>query len=205
MSDTTSPLDPRIKRTLHVIRDAFLALVDEKGFDQMTIRDITERAEINRATFYLHYRDKYDLQGRLVDSMLREFAAAFELPPAFGADDFIKDTDTPPASFIRQFEHIAAHAHFYKVMLGPRGVPGFSGRMERIIRDSLARRSRIAQPHEDQAVMPRELVVRYVTSAHLGVVTHWLEEDMPYTAVYMATQLIRLHALGATRILKGGT
>ncbi|AWB46523.1 TetR/AcrR family transcriptional regulator [Paenibacillus sp. CAA11] len=200
MSNKNEQVDPRIKRTLLLIRDAWIGLMEEKGFEHVTVRDITERAGINRATFYLHYKDKYDLLDKVVDDMMDEFSAAFRLPSGFEASDFIKDTDTPPDSFIRQFEHIAEHVYFYKVMLGPRGLPGFLKRMESIIQDSLTHRSIIAQPNDREVMMPRDLIVRYSTSAHLGIIMYWLENDMPYTPKYMATQLVRLHGLGSTRL-----
>lgn len=200
MSNKNTSSDPRIKRTLQAISQAIISLMDEKGFDQTTVRDITIRADINRATFYLHYKDKYDLLEKVVDERIEEFSTSFQLPEGFEVDDFIKNADTPPHSFIRQFEHIASHSHFYKVMLGINGLPSLSKRMETIIRDSLYHRSIIAQPHDNQVMVPRDIVVRYVTSAHLGVIMHWLEHDMPYTPKYMATQLIRLHMIGATNL-----
>lgn len=201
----SNKLDPRIKRTLHLISDALISLMEENGFDHITVRDITSRAEINRATFYLHYQDKYDLLDKIVDEMIHEFTASFQLPPGFEINDFIKDVDTPPDSFIRQFEHVANHAKFYKVMLGANGLPGFAMRLEHVIRESLYHRSLIAQPHDNQVMMPRELVVRYVTSAHLGLIMYWLENNMPYTPTYMAIQLIRLHVLGPTQLMKSNT
>jgi len=202
MSNNSIPNDPRIKRTLNLIREAFVSLMDEKGFDQITVQDITKHAEINRATFYRHYLDKYDLLEKTVDEMLDRLRIAFQLPADFEAHHFVQDYDTPPDSFIRQFEHLAGHFRFYKVMLGPNGLPGFSAQLETIIRDSLYRRSMIAQPVDNQVVIPREIIVRYVTSAHLGIILFWLENDMPYTPKYMATQLIRLHGFGSTYFFK---
>jgi len=54
-------LDPRQKRTRRLIFDSFLELMKEKQFDAITVQDITERATINRATFYDHFNDKYAL------------------------------------------------------------------------------------------------------------------------------------------------
>ncbi|WMT38879.1 helix-turn-helix domain-containing protein [Paenibacillus sp. D2_2] len=56
-----SSRDKRVMRTKAVIREALTQLIEEKGFEALTVKDITTRAEINRGTFYLHYRDKYDL------------------------------------------------------------------------------------------------------------------------------------------------
>ena len=57
--------DLRIKRTQRAIKDAFYSLVEEKGFEHITVKDITERAMISRNTFYLHYEDKYDLLNKI--------------------------------------------------------------------------------------------------------------------------------------------
>lgn len=53
--------DPRVLRTRKLIKEAFSALLQKKGFDSITIKDIAEKASINRATFYSHYEDKYAL------------------------------------------------------------------------------------------------------------------------------------------------
>jgi AcrR family transcriptional regulator len=54
-------LDPRVKRTRNLIFRAFSELLAEKGFQAVTVQDIARRAEINRATFYAHFPDKYAL------------------------------------------------------------------------------------------------------------------------------------------------
>jgi AcrR family transcriptional regulator len=53
--------DPRVTRTRKLIQDAFIELANEKGFDAVSIKDISARATINRATFYAHYEDKFAL------------------------------------------------------------------------------------------------------------------------------------------------
>jgi AcrR family transcriptional regulator len=58
--------DPRVIRTRQIIKDAFRALLKTKGFDAITIKDIAERATINRATFYAHYEDKYALLDEII-------------------------------------------------------------------------------------------------------------------------------------------
>ncbi|WP_028549119.1 TetR/AcrR family transcriptional regulator [Paenibacillus sp. UNC451MF] len=195
----TTP-DLRVQRTLQLIRDAVISLMDEQGFDRTTVRDITARAMINRATFYLHYEDKYDLLKKIIDGMLHELKQTMALPVSFSAEQFNMNAETPPESFVRQFEHLAANALFYKVMLGPNGAPGFAGRMEQVIQEALFERQTLAQPNEQQLSLPRELIIRYATSAHIGLMKHWLENNMPYSPHYMATQLKRLHLLGPTRL-----
>lgn len=64
--------DLRVKKTILAIGDAFLDLLDEKPFEKIQINDIAERAMINRGTFYLHYKDKYDLLEKTQDYMIEE-------------------------------------------------------------------------------------------------------------------------------------
>jgi AcrR family transcriptional regulator len=72
---TQEKLDPRIKRTRSLIQQAFSELLAEKGFASVTVQDITERAEINRATFYAHYPDKFAL---LEESIRQAFRSELE-------------------------------------------------------------------------------------------------------------------------------
>jgi AcrR family transcriptional regulator len=62
-------IDPRVLRTRKLLEQAFMELMNEKGFRAMTIQDITERATVNRATFYAHFEDKYDM----LDSFIRQY------------------------------------------------------------------------------------------------------------------------------------
>ncbi len=73
MADRTkSPRsDPRITRTRKLIEEAFLAVMEDKGFEDLTVNDVTERAGINRVTFYSHFVDKYALLG---DTIRKSFS-----------------------------------------------------------------------------------------------------------------------------------
>ncbi len=53
--------DRRVSRTRRSLREALMSLILEKGYDAVTIEDITTRADTGRTTFYLHYRDKEEL------------------------------------------------------------------------------------------------------------------------------------------------
>jgi len=64
--ETVTRLDPRVKRTRQLIQQAFMQLLAEKDFQNITVQDISDRAEVNRATFYAHFEDKYALLNRMV-------------------------------------------------------------------------------------------------------------------------------------------
>jgi AcrR family transcriptional regulator len=65
-------LDPRVKRTRNLILQAFGSLLAAKGFESISVQDVTDRAEINRATFYKHFVDKYALLDYSVSQMFRQ-------------------------------------------------------------------------------------------------------------------------------------
>ena len=64
-------LDPRVKRTRNLILRAFESLLAEKGFETISVQDVTDKAEINRATFYKHFVDKYALLDYSISQMFR--------------------------------------------------------------------------------------------------------------------------------------
>lgn len=70
------PLDPRIRRTRKMLREALIALLDSKPFDSISIQEIAEQATVNRATFYAHYSDREALLEDLVQSRFQELLDA---------------------------------------------------------------------------------------------------------------------------------
>lgn len=64
-------LDPRVKRTRNLILSSFESLLAEKGFEAISVQDVTDKAEINRATFYAHFPDKYALLDYSISEMFK--------------------------------------------------------------------------------------------------------------------------------------
>ncbi|MEW6504333.1 MAG: TetR/AcrR family transcriptional regulator [Chloroflexota bacterium] len=65
-------IDPRVKRTRALIQRAFIDLLEEQGFQSITVQDITQRAEVNRATFYAHFPDKFALLEDTIQHIFRQ-------------------------------------------------------------------------------------------------------------------------------------
>lgn len=71
MAKKDGSVDLRIKRTQKAIKKAFLELIEEKGFEHISVKDIADKAIISRNTFYLHYSDKYELLNKICDELMR--------------------------------------------------------------------------------------------------------------------------------------
>ncbi len=72
LSQKESKLDPRVKRTRKLLQQSFAELLAERDFQSVTVHDIAERAEVNRATFYAHFEDKYALLSYSVREALQD-------------------------------------------------------------------------------------------------------------------------------------
>jgi AcrR family transcriptional regulator len=71
-SDSPRKEDPRVTRTRQLLLQAFMALMNEKSFQSITVQDITERATVNRVTFYAHFQDKYALLEYTIREMIQQ-------------------------------------------------------------------------------------------------------------------------------------
>jgi AcrR family transcriptional regulator len=80
MATPPKGIDPRVRRTRQLLQNAFTELMQEKGFSAISIQDITERAMVNRGTFYAHFADKYALLDSLIREQFQQVLAS-KLPP----------------------------------------------------------------------------------------------------------------------------
>lgn len=70
---TAQKEDRRIRRTKRLLRQALAELMNEKEFKDITVKEITERADLNRGTFYFHYTDTYDLREKIENELSDSF------------------------------------------------------------------------------------------------------------------------------------
>ncbi|WP_312857263.1 TetR/AcrR family transcriptional regulator [Neobacillus endophyticus] len=191
MSERT---DKRITRTKWLLRDALTVLMEEKGFEGITVRDLTEKAAINRGTFYLHYRDKFDLLEQSEDEIL---LAVEEITSEINPNDALAYTSQsePFPIILRLFEFFQENASFMKVLLGPKGDASFQVKLKEMIKKRFIQNIVHMHLKEDMAV-PLDFFLSYVSSAHLGIVQHWLENGMEQSPREMTLIAARLTLLG---------
>jgi AcrR family transcriptional regulator len=91
---TKNSADLRVRRTRALLQKALIELTTEKGFSDVTVRDITERAMVNRSTFYHHYLDKYDLLNQYIEE------AMIVIDDRTGASSSMIDLDQPSIEFV---------------------------------------------------------------------------------------------------------
>ena len=198
MSKKARKLDPRVVRTRQQLRAALVSLIEESGVDALTVQDITDRAELNRATFYLHYRDKQDLLEKSLRDAIDELTADLGASPDEQSQLAIDESPRPIKAV---FEHVAQHAHFYRVMLSAEGVPAFSTGVRDYMAEVTLRWLTALQPHPRQSRVPLEIVANSLSWSLLGVLIWWLEHDLPHPPEYMAEQFRLLITLDLRQVL----
>ena len=194
-NDPKSRTDPRVVRTRALLHQAMIELITERGYDPITIQDITDRATLNRATFYLHYRDKNDLLFNVFDELIKEIVSA----PSGEYEPGHSEKVTPDIE--RIFDHIAEYAGFYHAMLGESGAPFIVARFREYIEELGMSWLQFLQPDKENVSVPLEIAVNFIGSAYLGVIIWWLDNGMPYSSKYMADQVRLLTTQGVQRSL----
>jgi AcrR family transcriptional regulator len=190
--------DRRTIRTKKMIRSALAELIDEKGFINISVTDLTQRADINRGTFYLHYVDKYDLLEKIENEIIQEIED--ETKHLDSVNMMNIDTTNEPLPFmVKLFEYFRENSVIIKSILGPKGNPTFDRKIKKFIETNLFEKQKSKSFNVDQAVISEEYFIQYILSADLGVIQHWLEKGMKESPDEMALMLARMSLLGPLR------
>ncbi len=184
--------DPRVARTKAMFEEALLDLMEEKDYMKITVKEISEKSTLNRATFYLHYFDKDDLLDQFLSDALQNLKESVELKNV----EYKYDSNNPHPIFIRLFEKMLERNRFYQIMLANEKVPSFIEAVEEIIGKLVQDGTNYMTIDNIEFKVRIDISIAYITSAYLGVMVWWLKNDMPYTPSYMATQLTRMSTVG---------
>lgn len=185
------PLDRRKQRTRRALSDALIALILEKGFDAVTIQDITERADLRRATFYLHYKDKEELLMATLQATFDQLVS--QLEPLMKRDTLAGKTQVE--TFRITFQHVADHHRLYCVILGGQGAAPIARHIREYIAGQIQSALHRALP------LPADVLANYMAGAELALITWWVENDRPYSVDQMAEMAQRLILDGVQGVL----
>ncbi len=179
--------DRRVRRTKKSLADALIALTLEKGYDEITIQEITDRADIGYRTFFRHYSDKDALLKDVLGTTMMELRELMVPPqPELLTSPNYKETELKNAVVL--FKHVQEHSDLYCVLL----------RSERNIIDSVM--TFAIQTFEAnigssiEADIPIEIIANHIASSTLALVRWWLDTDMCYPPEVMGEYLVRLIA-----------
>lgn len=179
----TKRFDRRVKYTKMVIRDSFVKLLKQKPITKISVKEICEDADINRATFYAHYMDQHDLLRQITGELIDD------INQYLGGHDF-KDNALVPVEITEKIlEYIKENSEIFALLLNTNGDMRFQQEVIKIIggqhfipavgNDSLNR--------EDA-----EYIFHFLACGAVGVIQKWLSGDMKKSPKEIASLILRI-------------
>ena len=180
--------DRRTARTRDVLEQALLSLIKEKPFHSISVQDIVDRANVGRATFYLHYDNKEDLLGSGFAGLkvqLREQQKAVRLRG--GAFD-----ERLFAFSHYLLEHAHKHHQVIPAMVGKPGGAAIQHVLRKLLNDLMREEVRAMLAEDRSASVPAEATVEFLSSGLFGLLVWWLNGRMRISADEMNDVFRRL-------------
>jgi AcrR family transcriptional regulator len=196
---TNNATDRRVRRTRRALQKALVDLILEKGYDAVTIEEITDRADLGRTTFYLHYKDKEELLMHAIDTICEDFIETHSslLAQIDSPENALKQLryNLDERILYHIFAHARENADLYKVMLRGEGGARATRRFANVIQEETNKRLKKIKGLEIK--VPIEIFAVYFAGTIMEMVTWWLEENQPYPIEEMVTYCQQVFIYGA--------
>lgn len=186
-------LDRRVIRTKRLIREAFAELIEENGLESITVCNLTDRADINRGTFYAHYKDKADLLEQTENEILDAITEIQATAQSLNIEDMLLayHNDEPMPFAVALYRYIRENGNFIRALIGPKGDPAFQPRLQEIVARNVVEYM-LAPKYQTNMSPLTKYYVSYYTSAQLGVIKEWLDGGMKESPEEMARIVITI-------------
>lgn len=195
MADSTHStwgLDRRVRRTKARLRQALTQLLSEKSLHSITVRELTELADVNRGTFYAHYKDIYDMLEQYENQL---FASLEELLSGYSSQQL--QGDLSPV-LERVFLFVEDNRDLIPLLLSGQTEDPFLQRLYTLIRSKCAGEWRGAYPVSQEAGAAYAL--DFVVSGTVGLIQSWMHNQLQPPAPQMAALTGRLIQQGLTSL-----
>lgn len=195
----TKKTDLRVKRTHKMIIEAFFQLVEEKGYDCITIQDIADEAMINRATFYAHFKDKQDLYEQIFDFAINAFTSVIDTEQII-VSNRIK---------VKQIEFLLTHIYvniqknknFFLTIMDGSSNELLRKKLADIIYEKYADIFSKLKITENDIEVPIDFIIEYMTSIFIGTLHWWITSDTDMSPNHLARLVIKLVGNGHLTVL----
>ena len=173
--------EKRRQRTIKQLKQATLELLLDKGYDAVTIQEITDRADLGRGTFYIYFKNKEDIVWDIIKEGFRRTTEE-----AIQRADGKMPQRPEYYSYVNMFRHAQQNSELYQIMLGGQG----SSILTKRVQDYLA--ADFVHDHEKYGIydnrgnIPMILFAQILTGALFRLLNWWLENPGDYTPEQMA-------------------
>ena len=181
--------DRRVRRTKKILTQALTELLQQKQVNEITVKELTDLADMNRGTFYLYYKDIYDMLGKIQDEMFEKLNAIF----ALRTDEEVTEQTKP--ILLDLFRFIEENQEMCRVLLSPNGNMSFLHRLNEVLREKCLHLYLGSEPVANE----EDFDYRYsfVVYGCAGIIRSWVGRNCPEKPEQMAE-------LASRMILSGG-
>lgn len=177
--------DKRISRSKKDIKDAFIELLKiYEDINKVTVTEITNRANYNRATFYAHFENKELLLEEIMKDAVNGFMNAFRDPYKYKKTLYLK---TLSVHSIKIFEYVESKKSMFTLLFNPKVFPSFQQDLAYAISNVFNELVSV-----DAAILKldKKLYNRVEAWAIVGMLDYWIQEEFTVSAEYMTEQLL---------------
>ncbi|MGD9605505.1 MAG: TetR/AcrR family transcriptional regulator [Bacilli bacterium] len=169
-------MDQRIKKTKRILKDTLTAMMQEQHFQNITVKDLTKRANINRGTFYLHYQDVPQMLSALEDEILFDLTKIVEKKGPIGPELSVIPT------LIELIDYLHKDLGFCKMLVGPHGDINFVEKLKQsMIVEAKKTVPDLVRKYDDTFI---HFLMTFIVSGSIGVFQEWFKSDcqtpLPY-------------------------
>jgi AcrR family transcriptional regulator len=173
------PIDRRSVRTRNALRQALMALLAERGWDEIAVQDLCERADVGRSTFYSHYPNK----DALLKGGLEDLQAALERQAR--ASSHMATSDGAPAEGFGfapgLIDHAMEQRAVFRGLIGRRSGYAVQQRFREMVIRLISQELPAAS-----GSLPRQVVARCMAAAFVELLSWWVEQRTPMPAAELA-------------------
>ena len=173
--------DRRVRRTKQLIKQSLIELMHEKPFNEIKIKDITERADLNRGTFYLHYIDIYDLlnsiENEILETLEKLLLAYHSNTLQISCFDLLKEV----------FSYIETNRDLFEALLNSQVEEAFLTKLQALIKTLGL--ELMQTTYKDTSLPHYTYFLSFVLNGVLGVTEQWFKNGMDLSSKEMATMI----------------
>lgn len=167
--------DRRVQRTHQLLRRALFELIQEKGFEALSVQDIIDRANVGRATFYAHFDNKEDLLVSGFEDLRSALKERQKEALSRG-----RGLDERALAFSQEmFSHANEHRHLFRAMVGKKSGATIQRMIHRLLVDLVREDVKVLASAKDGKPVPTEALVRFVAGGFFGLLMWWMDGPQP--------------------------
>ena len=180
--------DRRIKRTRRLLHEALIELTSEKAYDDLTVQEITEQADVGHRTFYRHYTDKDELLIEVMQNTLGGLKDLLVLPSlsVFSAEEL---GTTPQDNARKLFEYVNEHERLFRILFQTN--PAVYQSLLELAREKTTELLR-SMGDENESPIPYHILANHLTVSTIELMKLWLNEGKPYSVDEMGNYLVQM-------------